>query len=309
MTQIKQINKEIGYCPECTQDTGIFDQKSGDIICRICGLVLQERQVKAMRRRVYTQKQIQKRRHTGDPTMQANFRPRAWILKRDMYNISELKRKKFGRLRRLDCSVNAHIRGLIRASQMLERVAGYLGLSSDLKEAIFLLVKKVKNRDLIRGRGYLEMIGASIHIIALKRGINLDLHSITEACQVSRKKIWTAIKLIVAEFNLSYNENKQDKYKLLVLKACANLNVIGLRDDTLRVIRIMPMPFKSGKKEAGIVAGALWYVQNQFAEYRITQRQLAEELHVTCATIRNKAHTINDYIEKLKAQKEDEREE
>ena len=232
-------------CPECGSPKLIKDYEKGELICGACGLVLTENiQDAGPEWRAFDAEQKEKRARGGAPIKY--MRPnKGLVTEIDQYNrdirgvkISTRKQAQFYRMRKWHKRVSIATsmeRNLTIALAELDRVASYLGLPDDIKEAAALLYRKAVKAELIRGRIIESIVAAVIYAICRMHGIPRTLDEISKASAIEKKEIGRAYRFLKAELDLAVTAIEKKPAAGLHSVALAELPLVLLVEKSSRI--------------------------------------------------------------------------
>jgi transcription initiation factor TFIIB len=128
-------------CPECGSINLILDKEKGEIHCKDCGLVVEEKMVDfGQEWREFDHEQGASRRRTGGPMTYTKFDRGLGTdvgKKSDLYQLGGKDRNRFFRLRKWQYRISTAIeRNLKLALAELKRVSSYLKLPKAVEEFI-----------------------------------------------------------------------------------------------------------------------------------------------------------------------------
>ena len=174
---------EILPCPTCNNSNHatITDPESGEVICSNCGTVILERieDYTHEERRAYSMEEVDNRFRTGAPASlafhdrglctiigKANIDANGKIF--DTANLPRIEK-----LRRLNSWINVNKsseKSLRRAFQKLDTLKDKLSLSDSIVEKSAYIIRKVHERDLVRGRTIDRMLSAAVYTACREMG-------------------------------------------------------------------------------------------------------------------------------------------
>jgi transcription initiation factor TFIIB len=181
-------------------------------------------------------------------------------------------------------------RSLRQAFNELDRLEDKLGLSDSVIEKTAYIYRKVQERGLVRGRTKSEILAAAIYIACREMGFPRTLKDITAICNIKRRYIAKAYRLLIVELDL--------KIPLLDPIKCISriANNAKISEKTKRLaINIMHDIIKkeisAGKDPMGLAAAVLYLSCLRTDEKKI-QRYIADAAGVTEVTLRNRYKNI-----------------
>jgi len=283
-------------CPECGSTKLIRDYKTGELVCAVCGLVINENIAdEGPEWRAFDAEQKKERVRGGAPIKY--MRPnKGLITEIDQYNrdirgvkISPKKQAQLFRMRkwhkRISISTSLE-RNLAIALAELERVASALGLPENAKESAALLYRKAATNELIRGRLIETVVAGVIYGVCRKMQIPRTLDEIAKAAGIEKKEIGRAYRFLKSALKLDIPLSDPTVY---VPKFAAALNLgPQIQKEAIRIIReAVKKGLISGRGPTGVAAAALYIAAAKHGERR-TQKEVAEKAGVTEVTIRNR---------------------
>lgn len=283
-------------CPECAGTKLIRDYEKGELICGSCGLIIAENiQDAGPEWRAFDAEQKEKRARGGAPIKY--MRPnKGLVTEIDQYNrdirgvkISTKKQAQFYRMRKWHKRVSIATsmeRNLAIALAELDRVASYLGLPDDIKEAAALLYRRAVKEELIRGRIIESIVSAVIYAICRIHGIPRTLDEISKASGIEKKEIGRSYRFLKAELKLDVPLTDPSYY---VQKFATSLRLSGevQKKAVLLIKKAVKKGLISGRGPTGVAAAAL-YIASAMVGERRTQKEVADVAGVTEVTIRNR---------------------
>jgi len=152
-------------------------------------------------------------------------------------------------------------------------------LNLPAEEVNELYTSMIKN-GLSKGRPHVMLLGASMYIIARKRGLPISLSDIATLLNVDKEKLRKSIKTIINSINVKITPPSVETF----IKSLAEK--LGLKDDVVNeAIKIASQINFSGKKE--VLAAAALYISAKEHGIQITERTLADYAHVSEVSIRS----------------------
>jgi transcription initiation factor TFIIB len=181
-------------------------------------------------------------------------------------------------------------RNLRQAFNELNRLEDKLGLSDSVIEKTAYIYRKVQERGLIRGRSISAILAGAVYIACREMGFPRTLKDITAICNIKRRYIAKAYRLLIVELDL--------KIPLLDPIKCISriANNAKISEKTKRLaINIMHDIIKkeisAGKDPMGLAAAVLYLSCLRTDEKKI-QRYIADAAGVTEVTLRNRYKNI-----------------
>src|SRR3989338_5593023 len=158
----------IKKCPECGGINLLLHKDKGEVICRDCGLVVEEKLIDfGQEWREFDSDQSEKKRRTGAPMTYTKYDRGLGTdvgQKGDIFKLSGKGRNKFFRLRKWQHRISTAIeRNLKLALAELKRVASYLKLPKAVEEESARIYTLAVQRGLVRGRSMESVVAGSLY--------------------------------------------------------------------------------------------------------------------------------------------------
>lgn len=278
----------------------ITDENRGEIICGPCGQVLSDgiSSYDAMPR--YTLDNYLANSQTG-PKSSLTVHDRGLSTVIGARNVDFAGRRissdtfsRFKSMRVWDSrskSKNTSGRNLISALMVLDGVKQKLALSSTVAEHIAFIYRKASYFGLIRGRGKVEVMAASIYAACREQGIPRSLDEISDALNVTKKKVSRCYRMLVTQLDLKTELANPLNY---LSKFCS---LLGISEKTKRhafgiLKQANSTRVLSGSKPAVICGGALYLACIVNGEYQ-SQLKIAEKIGVSAPSIRKATNALD----------------
>ncbi|MHA1270319.1 MAG: transcription initiation factor IIB [Candidatus Helarchaeota archaeon] len=290
------INQIKNKCPECGGSEFINDYSRGEIICHLCGLVINERIIdNGPEWRAFSMEEMDKKKRTGGPTTyMIHDKGLSTVIPWENTDslgkkISQKKKSQFYRLRKLQSRSRVRTsmdRNLSIAMTELNRLGSQLRLSNNIKEGAAVLYRKAVNKKLTRGRKIEAMISAVIYIECRIRKVPQTMGDIIKYTYISRKDLGKCYRILLENLNIQISQVDPSSY---IPRFGSDLN-ISLKTQQIAidiVKKASKLGFIVGKEPTGLAAASL-YIAAILGGERRTQREIAEVAHITEVTIRNR---------------------
>jgi len=287
--------KTFNLCPECGNENLISDDSRGEIVCGVCGLVLNQRIIDSGPEwRAFTSEEANKKVRVGAPTtLTLHDKGLSTMIgwkNKDAFGktLSPKMKAEVYRLRKwhVRTRTNKSIdRNLAFAMNELDRFSSQLNLSKDLKESAAHIYRKI-NKNLIRGRSIEAMLIASIYLSCRLNSIPKTLDDFIEFATVDKKKVARCYRLILNELRLNIQVSSPIFF---IPRFCAELKLSGKTQNRAASILKLANKYRitAGKAPTGLAGAALYVAAIQEGERR-TQKEISIAAGVTEATIRNR---------------------
>ncbi|RLI47064.1 transcription initiation factor IIB [Candidatus Bathyarchaeota archaeon] len=292
----KQKIEETVKCPECNNSFIIRDQSRAELVCRNCGLVIDEDLIDyAPEWRAFDSEQREKRSRVGAPmTYMIHDKGLSTMIdwkNRDSYgkSIPTRNRAQIYRLRQWQRKIrisNSVERNLMVALSALDRMSSGLSLPRAVRETAAMIYRKAALKNLIRGRSAEGITAASLYAACRQCNVPRTLDEISKAAHMSKKEIGRSYRFISRELKLKLLPTSPQDY---ISRFCSELKLSSdVKAKTLEILKeAAKHELTSGRGPTGIAAASL-YIASVLCGERRTQSEISEVAGVTEVTIRNR---------------------
>lgn len=301
MQKVEQIDN----CPECNSDDLIEDYSRGELVCKICGFVIEDNIIDHTPEwRAFDHDQYEKKARVGSP-MKYTLHDKGLSTEigwknRDFYgrSVPPRNRAQIFRLRKWQRRIrisDGTERNLVQALSMLDRFSSSLNLPRIVRETAAMMYRKIASKKICRGRNVSGITAAVIYGSCRQCNVPRTLNEISAATQLPKKEIGRNYRYISRSIKLNILPTSPEDY---VSRFCSQLNLSNnVKVRTLEIITLSKeKEIISGRGPAGIASASMYIASLEFME-KVTQREISEVAGVTEVTIRNRYKEI---IEKLK---------
>ncbi|MBW2986991.1 transcription initiation factor IIB [Candidatus Woesearchaeota archaeon] len=295
-------------CPECSGINLFWNKDKGEIICKDCGLVIEEKMVDfGQEWRDFEDGDDVSGRRTGAPmTYTKHDQGLGTEVGRtgDLYGLKNKKdRDKFFRLRKWQYRISTAIeRNLKLALAELKRVSSYLKLPKSVEEEAARVYTLAVQRGLVRGRSMESVVAGALYAACRRHEVPRTLDELSEASGIERKEIGRTYRFVTRELNVKILPSNPADY---IPRFASSLELSAKTQS--KAVEILEKAhgagLTSGRGPTGIAAAALYVSALLHGEKR-TQREVADVARVTEVTIRNR---YKELLDALKLEKELER--
>ncbi|MFH1591277.1 MAG: transcription initiation factor IIB [archaeon] len=304
----------IKKCPECGGINLFWNKEKGEVICRDCGLVIEDRMVDFDQEwREFDSNQESQRRRTGAPMTYTQYDQGLGTeigRKSDIYQLGNKDRNKFFRLRKWQYRISTAIeRNLKLALAELKRVSSYLKLPKSVEEEAARIYTLAVQKGLVRGRSMESVVAGALYAACRRHDVPRTLDELSEASGIEKKEIGRTYRFVTRELGITILPSNPADY---IARFASALKLSA--ETQSRSIEILDLAQKSeltsGRGPTGIAAAAL-YVSALIHGEKRTQREVADVAGVTEVTIRNRYKELLDdldlekEIKKTKKKKKD----
>ena len=301
----KQKIEETIKCPECGSTHLSKDYSRAELVCRDCGLVIDQDFIDhGPEWRAFDSEQREKRARTGAPmTYTIHDKGLSTMIgwqNRDSYgkSIPTRNRAQLYRLRKWQRRVrisDATERNLAIALSELDRMASGLSLPRTVRETAAMIYRKAALKKLVRGRSIDGIAAASLYAACRQCHVPRTLDEISRVTPVSRKEIGRNYRYVARELSLKLLPTTPQDY---ISRFCSELKLSSdVQAKTLDIIReAANKELTSGRGPTGIAAASI-YIASVLCGERRTQREVADVAGVTEVTIRNRYKELSDKLD------------
>ncbi len=291
-------------CPECGGINLFLNRDKGEIICKDCGLVVEEKMVELGQEwREFETEEGEKRRRTGAPMTYTQYDQGLGTevgQKADIYRLGERDKNKFFRLRKWQYRISTAIeRNLKLALAELKRVSSFLKLPKSVEEEAARIYTMAVQRGLVRGRSMESVVAGTLYAACRRHEVPRTLDELGEASNIEKKEIGRTYRFVARELELTIRPSNPVDY---IARFASSLRLTP--ETQSRAVEILELAQRkeltSGRGPTGIAAAALYVAALSHSEKR-TQREVADVAGVTEVTIRNR---YKELLEKLNLEKE-----
>jgi len=288
-------------CPDCGSINLVTDHKHGEIVCKKCGLVLEDGIFDfGPEWRAFDEEQKSKRARTGGPVKFAKLN-KGLTTEIDRYDrdirggaIQPERKAQLYRLRkwqrrsRMSDSVQ---RNLSIALPELDRMCAYLNIPNNIKEECAMWYRKAVSKGLVRGRSIESVVAAIIYLISRKHALPKTLEELADASGVKKKDIGRSYRFACRRLEIRMPVATPMDY---VPRFASELGLSG--ETEAKAIEILKEAREkgvtSGRGPTGVAAAAI-YLAGKLTNDKQTQKGIAGRLAgVTEVTIRNRYEEI-----------------
>jgi len=293
-------------CPECGSINLFHHKEKGEVICKDCGLVIEDKMIdfgKEWREFGENAGSDARKRRTGAPMSDTEFDMGLGTeigQKADILKLGGKSRNKFMRLRKWQYRISTAIeRNLKLALAELKRVASYLKLPESVEQEAARIYRMAVQRGLVRGRSMESVVSGALYAACRRHEVPRTLDELSEASGIEKKEIGRTYRFVTRELGISILPSNPADY---IARFASALKLSA--ESQSRAIEILEKAQKaeltSGRGPTGIAAAAL-YVSALIHGEKRTQREVADVAGVTEVTIRNR---YKELLDKLKLEKE-----
>ncbi len=288
-------------CSECGSMNLLVNRNRGEVICKECGLVVEDRLVEMgqeWREFDADSGDETNRRRTGAPMTYTQYDQGLGTevgQRADLFQLTSKDRNKFFRLRKWQYRISTAIeRNLKLALGELKRVSSYLKLPKAVEEESAMIYTQAVQRGLVRGRSMESVVSGALYAACRRHEVPRTLDELQEASSIDKKEIGRTYRFITRELNISILPSNPADY---IARFASSLKLSA--DAQTKAVEILEQAqdeeLTSGRGPTGIAAAALYVAALTHGEKR-TQREVADVAGVTEVTIRNRYKELLDKL-------------
>ncbi len=281
----------IKKCPECGSINLLLNKERGEVICKNCGLVVEEKMIDFSHEwREFDHEQSAKRRRAGAPLSYTRYDRGLGTSvgqKADVYQLDTKERSKFFRLRKWQYRISTAIeRNLKLALAELKRVSSYLKLPKSVEEESARIYTMAVQRGLVRGRSMESVVAGALYAACRRHEVPRTLDELSEASGIDKKEIGRTYRFITRELGIRILPSNPVDY---IPRFASALKLSPeTQSKSVEILEAaQEAELTSGRGPTGIAAASLYVAALSNNEKR-TQREVADVAGVTEVTIRNR---------------------
>ncbi|MBI4440131.1 transcription initiation factor IIB [Candidatus Woesearchaeota archaeon] len=291
-------------CPECAGINLFWNRDKGEIICKDCGLVIEDKMVDFSQEwREFDSEDGASKRRTGAPSTYTQYDQGLGTevgQKADFMKLAGKDRNKFFRLRKWQYRISTAIeRNLKLALAELKRVSSYLKLPKSVEEESARIYTLAVQRGLVRGRSMESVVAGALYAACRRHDVPRTLDELSEASGIEKKEIGRTYRFVTRELGVTILPSNPADY---IARFSSSLKLSA--ETQSKAVEILERSQKaeltSGRGPTGIAAAAL-YVSSLIHGEKRTQREVADVAGVTEVTIRNR---YKELLEELDLEKD-----
>jgi transcription initiation factor TFIIB len=292
-------------CPECGSINLFLNREKGEIICKDCGLVVEDKMVDFGQdwRDGESETGSESKSRAGAPMTYTQFDQGLGTEvghKADLLALGARDRNKFFRLRKWQARISTAIeRNLKLALAEMKRVSSFLKLPGSVEEEAAMIYTQAVQRGLVRGRSMESVVAGALYAACRRHEVPRTLDELSEASSIEKKEIGRTYRFVTRELGISILPSNPADY---IARFASSLKLNA--DTQTKAVEILERAqhaeLTSGRGPTGIAAAAL-YVSALIHGEKRTQREVADVAGVTEVTIRNR---YKELLEKLKLERE-----
>jgi len=282
------LNKK---CPECGGINMSHVEEKGEVICKDCGLVVEDKIFDFGKEwREFDQEKADSHRRTGAPLTytQADRGLGTEVgTKADLSKFSKRSKDKFYRLRRWQRNIATSIeRNIQLALSEIQRIVSVLGLSKSVEEEAARIYTLAAQKGLVKGRTTERIVAGCIYAACRMHEIPKTLDDVSFVAEIEKGEIGRNYRYLTR--NLHMKIMPTDPVNYIIRFSSALQLSPKTQTKAIEIIeKAQKKALLSGKNPVGVAAAAI-YTASRITDEKKTQQKIAEEVGVTEVTIRNR---------------------
>lgn len=294
-------------CPECGSINLFVNRDKGEIICRDCGIVVEDKMVEFGQEWREFDSEGEREggggRGAGAPMTYTQYDRGLGTevgQKADLLQLASKDRNKFFRLRKWQYRISTAIeRNLKLALAELKRVSSFLKLPRSVEEEAAMIYTQAVQRGLVRGRSMESVVAGALYAACRRHEVPRTLDELSEASGIEKKEIGRTYRFVTRELGIKILPSNPADY---IARFASSLKLAPeTQSKAVEILeRAQSSELTSGRGPTGIAAASL-YVSALIHGEKRTQREVADVAGVTEVTIRNR---YKELLEKLNLEKE-----
>ena len=294
-------------CPECGSINLFVNRDKGEIICRDCGIVVEDKMVEFGQEWREFDSEGEREggggRGAGAPMTYTQYDRGLGTevgQKADLLQLASKDRNKFFRLRKWQYRISTAIeRNLKLALAELKRVSSFLKLPRSVEEEAAMIYTQAVQRGLVRGRSMESVVAGALYAACRRHEVPRTLDELSEASGIEKKEIGRTYRFVTRELGIKILPSNPADY---IARFASSLKLAPeTQSKAVEILeRAQNSELTSGRGPTGIAAASL-YVSALIHGEKRTQREVADVAGVTEVTIRNR---YKELLEKLNLDKE-----
>ena len=197
-------------CTECASINLFVNREKGEIICKDCGLVIEDKMVEfgqEWREFESDGGSENSGRRTGAPMTYTQYDQGLGTevgQKADLFQLGSKDRNKFFRLRKWQYRISTAIeRNLKLALAELKRVSSFLKLPKMVEEEAAMIYTQAVQRGLVRGRSMESVVSGALYAACRRHEVPRTLDELSEASSIEKKEIGRTYRFVTRELGIT----------------------------------------------------------------------------------------------------------
>lgn len=294
------IKQKVRKCPECGSSKVFWDRSCGEVACKKCGFVLEDKKIDFTQEwRDFDSESGESKRRVGSPlTFTKHDKGLSTKIGKagDLTKMKPSERRMYYRMRKWQTRISTPIeRNLKFALAELKRISSFLDVPKIAEEDAAMIYRMAAEKGLVRGRSMESVVAGALYASCRRHGVPRTLDEISNAFPLDKKEIGKTYRFICRELRIRIlPTSPQDYIHRFASELKLSPKTVSTSIDIMK--KANEMEITSGKGPMGIAAASL-YVAALLSGEKKTQREVADVAGVTEVTIRNR---YKELLDKLK---------
>jgi transcription initiation factor TFIIB len=288
-------------CPVCGSHNIVFDRERGEIICSNCGAVIDVFMDHGLDTRLRVDERGQKIGLGSPETFTRVDKGRATVIKgiKDAHGkqITANQRERMRRITRVQRQlyVSSSIeRNMKIALREFNKLTTLLNLPMTVRESAVIYYNKLVKARLTWGRRIEEVVAAAVFIACRLAGIPHDIEEISHYAEVKEKAVGRAVRLSLSKLKIRLPPPSAKNY---VPKYVSNLGLpYEVASAAIGLLEEAEAKGLVTGRDPSCLAGAAIYIACALGKTPRTQVEVAQTVHCSELTIRNRSKEIVKYL-------------
>lgn len=272
------------------------DEEAGEIICKDCGIVLEENLLSTKTNTIPDDNGLQNTSRGPPNSATIHDRSLASVINKDNvdYNNKRIPSKtaqQMSGLRLQDERTKYHIdkhRGIRIGLQYFSRLRSKLNIPMNIYEicAKDFRQQMSKKKDFARGRVLQHIVVGSLYLTLRDVGAPKTLSELSQLTAIPRKQLARSVRYLIQQNGY---QSKAPGPEFFINRACNDLQTSEkVKRDALELLRLSKGNIGlTGKKPNGIAAAAIYHSATTINKQNLSQAHIADVLQVTEVSVRN----------------------
>lgn len=293
-------------CPNCGSTNIVTDEKTGEVYCANCGLVLYKLYDMGQEWREFGDEESEQRDRAGSPlTPLVHDLGLATTVEFGTKSASgkgltgeELNKAQRVRLwQERSKASTANERNLMVAMRYIVHIADQLNLGKSVVVRAARIYRQALEMGLVRGRPINSMAAAVVYAACRSSEVPRTLKEVAAKAGLKKKEVARAYRNVLRA--LENEKMPITDPTLYVTKVTSKLNLgPEVERETIKILNeARAKKATSGKDPMGLVAAAIYLATLRMGINTVTQKQIAEASNVTEVTVRNRFKGLKEALE------------
>lgn len=168
-------------------------------------------------------------------------------------------------------------------------LAGKLGLSDDVNEIALNIYEGIAKKSTFKGKGTRALSAAIVYAASKKAGKVCGLHEISRAAGIRTNKVFKCYRFVLENLDYHMHYPSIEEY---IERICGKLALSKNTANIAKKIAVTARNYTQTKGTHSSLTAASIYISSIINDERRTQREIADAIGITEATIRSKYKEI-----------------